>query len=189
MNRLMPAIAIFAAATGAARPCLAAPIQIAYVAIDVTDTVPGEDRWQYRYFVTGLDFPADQGFSVGFDGALYASLENPPPAVNADWDAIVFQPDPALGSAGAYDALALAAGASLADPFTVTFTWFGGPLPGPGSQPFTVNAFDPSGLLTVLETGNTVPFGQPVPEPATVVLVALGVAGAAWRSRNARRPR
>jgi hypothetical protein len=187
MNRLLPAITIFALAAGSAQPATAAAIQIAYLATDVADTGPGEDLWEYQYFVTGFDFAADQGFGIAFDAALYAGLEDPPPAVNADWDPIVFQPDPGLASAGIYDALALVTGASLADPFVLTFAWLGGPGQTPGPQPFTLNAFDAGGLLTVLETGTTVPYAAPVPEPSTLVLVTIGAAGAAWRARAARR--
>lgn len=186
MHRFPPAITIFAIALGLAQPCLASPVQIAYLATDLPDTVPGEDRWLYEYFVSGFTFDADQGFSIAFDASLFADLADPPPPVNTDWDPLTFQPDPALDSPGLYDALALASGASLTDPFVVSFTWLGGPQT-PGFQFFTVNAFDASGFLTVLETGRTVPLIQPIPEPATGVLVALAMAGTMWRRRRSSR--
>lgn len=184
MNRLQRAITIFVVAMGLAQPCLANPIQISYLATDLPDSAPGEDLWEYRYFVSDFDFEADQGFSIDFGHALYSDLQDPPPPVNADWDPVSFQPDPGLTSAGLYDALALVSGASLADPFVVSFTWLGGALQTPGSQPFTVNQFDSTGSLTVLETGTTVPFGQPIPEPSSLVLVALGAAGVARARRR-----
>ena len=183
MNRLLPAITIFVSGLGLAQPCRADPIRIAYLATDLADVVPGQDLWQYAYFVSDVDFAADQGFSIHFDPELFADLQDPAPTVNADWDPVTFQPDPALNSPGLFDALALVSSASLGDPFVVDFAWLGGALQTPGSQFFTINQFDASGALTVLETGNTVPISHPVPEPATILLVALGGA-AAWRSRG-----
>jgi hypothetical protein len=183
MPRILLAIAVLAIAPGITRPCLAAPIQIEYLATDLPDTVPGEDRWAYQYFVSGFTFEADHGFSIEFDASLFADLQDPPPPVHPDWDVVVFQPDAALDSPGLYDALALTDGASLDDPFVVAFTWLGG-TPAPGSQPFAVNAFDASGLLTVLETGTTVPLVQTVPEPVTALLLAMGAAGTRWRYRR-----
>ncbi len=179
MKRLLRPITLCVAAVWVAQPCAASPIQISYVATDLADVVIGEDLWRYDYFVSGFAFSTEQGFAVYFDHALYASLQDPPPAVNADWDPLTFQPDAALASPGAYDALALVAGASLADPFPVAFVWLGGPQT-PGSQPFDLYELD-AGLLTTLESGTTVPLGQPIPEPATVALLAIGAGGAAWR--------
>jgi hypothetical protein len=192
MKRLLRATTVLGIATGLVQPCFADPIRISYVATDLADAVPGEDRWQYLYVVSGFDFAVDQGFSISFGPGLFEDLEDPAPAVSADWDVLTVQPDEALGSSGLYDALALTAGASLADPFSVAFTWLGGPVQTPGSQFFTVNQFDAGGLLTVLETGNTVPLSQstPVPEPSSALLVAVGAAGALrWRRhpRGARR--
>jgi PEP-CTERM motif len=170
---------------GLAPPSAADPIEIAYIAADVPDAIPDADLWTYEYFVGDFDFDADQGFSVSFEPALFSSLQSVPP-VNAGWDVLTVQPDLALGSPGLYDALALVPGASLADPFTVSFVWLGGPMQSPGSQFFTVNAFDASGFLTVIESGFTVPAAQPVPEPATVALVGAGLAAILGNSRRRR---
>ena len=185
MTRLLGALTFLGIWLGLAQPGLASPILISYQAIDLADPSPAEDRWEYRYTVRDFDFAADQGFSVAFDPALYAALSDPAPAVNADWDAMTFQPDAALGSPGLYDALALAGGASLADPFVVAFTWQGGAGTAPGAQPFTVNAFDASGMLIELDTGVTVPFTQAVPEPATALLLVLGASAALRIARRA----
>jgi hypothetical protein len=153
-------------------------IVIEFQALNVADDMPGEDRWEYRYFVSDVDFDADQGFSVVFDHLLFSDLALLS-APSADWDAIDIQPDPTLQSDGLYDALALVDGASPLAPFAVAFTWLGSPGTAPGSQSFTLNQFDSGGNLTVLEEGQTIPFGdtQSVPEPSTLLLVALGGAG------------
>ena len=166
-----------------ASPAWADPIRIAYLATDLADTIPGDDRWEYRYFVSGFTFSADQGFSINFDPAHYADLDDPPPAAAPGWDAITLQPDPGLSSAGLYDALALVDAPPIAFPFIVSFAWFGGPGE-PGPQAFTVNTFDASGMLTVIAAGTTVPYAAPVPEPATLALVALGAGAMAIRTRR-----
>lgn len=142
-------------------------ISIVYEATNSTDTTPGEDLWQYTYWLSDYSFDTDYGFTVYFDYQLYSNLEDPPPTVNSDWDPIVWQPDPSLPDDGAYDALALVDNASLADPFTVSFVWLGSG--NPGDQYFEV--YDPS--------FNTVASGQtaPVPEPATFLLIATGLLG------------
>lgn len=151
---------------------------ISYEATDLTDTTPGEDLWQYSYTVGNFLFNMDYGFTIFFDYLLYANLEDPPPSVNSDWDPIVWQPDLNIPDDGAYDALALADGASLADSFTVSFVWLGSGTPG--AQPFDV--YDPS--------FNTIDSGQsaPVPEPATILLVGSGLVGiiALKRKKRAR---
>ena len=40
-----------------------AATSIAYQAIDLTDTTPGEDRWRYSYIVSG-SFPQFFGFEI-----------------------------------------------------------------------------------------------------------------------------
>jgi len=159
------------------RPMPAQAITIFYQATDLADAVPGEDLWQYSYTVTDFVFPMNWGFSIFFALGLYEDLEDPPPVVNADWDVLSIQPDPNLPDDGFYDALALVDNASLADTFLVSFTWLGGGTPG--SQPFTVNEFDEQGvcLQCPFLTGETVPVGQTVPEPSTVVLVGTGLLG------------
>jgi len=148
---------------------------IFYQATDLADVVVGQDLWEYTYTVTGITFSQDQGFSILASDSLYRDLAIPVPP-NSDWDATVFQPDPVLTSPGAYDALALVSAPSLAGPFVVDFVWLGG-ANRPGSQPFEIYALSGEGELTVIDEGRTIPFG--VPEPASALLVGVGVLAAA----------
>ena len=68
-----------------------AATSIASEAIDVADTVPGEDRWQYRYTVTSSAFPQFSSFEVAFDAAK-AAIDVAPTAPNADWFVLTVQP-------------------------------------------------------------------------------------------------
>ena len=144
---------------------------ISFTATDVADTVVGQDTWQYEYTVTDNTFNADEGFTIWFDYGLY---DNITPEINsADWDVISWNPDLIFGTSddGAYDALALADGASLADTFTVSCTWLGG-SDGPGTQYFDI--YDSS--YNVIESGMTAQ-NAPVPEPSTMLLMSTGLLG------------
>ena len=152
-------------------------IQILYEVANLADTTPGEDLWQYSYTVSDYSFDMDYGFTIHFDYSLYSNLEDPPLYVNDEWDPIVWQPDTAIPDDGAYDALALEDGASLADPFIVSFVWLGGGVPG--SQFFEV--YD-AGFNTI-ESGNT----APVPEPATILLVGSGLLGLAGLGKRVKK--
>ena len=155
--------ALFAVCVAFGSPALASPISIQYVATDLTDTDPGDDLWQYAYYVSDFDFQHDDGFSIYFDVAFYQSLQDLPPIPNADWDPLTYQPDAVLPSPGIYDALALNDHASLSDPFVITFVWLGGRGTRPGSQPFDLYTMDPqSGAIAVFESGQTV---EQVPDP------------------------
>jgi hypothetical protein len=98
----------------------ASAVSITYEAIDLPDTTLGEDLWKYRYTVSGQPFATNEGFSIFFDPLNYASLENPAPIVNPDWDVLILQPDVFLPDDGVYDALALANNPSLSDTFNLT---------------------------------------------------------------------
>jgi len=150
---------------------------IEFEAVDLQNSL-----WQYNYFVSGRTFSTDQGFTIFFDYRRYTQLQSPPPAINPNWNSIVLQPDLNLPDNGAYDALALVSGASLADAFRVSFIFLGSG--NPDSQPFTIDQFDAAGnLLQVLETGNTIPRQQaPVPEPSTFVFCLTGLGALLYRT-------
>jgi hypothetical protein len=168
-----------------ALPGVAGALVIEYQAVDLADTTAGDDLWEYRYRVGGGSFLGDQGFSVYFDWALYVALQDPPPAVNADWSPLILQPDTGLPDDGLYDALALVDAPSLLDTFVVRFVWRGAPS-GPGSQPWTMNQFDAAGnFLGSLARGATVPIGGSVPEPSALILFAVAAGSLlAGRRRN-----
>jgi hypothetical protein len=168
---------------GFAPPALAGSIIARFDAVDLPDLTPAEDLWQYTYAISGRTFEVDQGFSIYFDPARYGLILDPP-GVNADWDVIAVQPDPALPADGFYDALALASGASLDDPFVVAFVWLGGAGAVPGSQPLTVNQFDPFGELSFLEFGRTVRATSSVPSPPLLMLICIGLVSLSGRLRQ-----
>lgn len=177
MRKVLLVLGVVAAAA-AIDPVEARATVIEYEAIDLADVAPGEDLWEYRYFVSGFTFQAGQGFTVYFGEGDYRDLRDPGDPVGADWDILTLQPDRAVQSAGLYDVLALGSPAPLATPFTLSFVWLGGPGT-PGSQAFTVNEYDAAGALTILETGQTVPRREgpaSVPEPSTLWFVAAGAA-------------
>lgn len=130
----------------------------------------GGGTWQYSYLVSDFTFNTDYGFTVYFDYGLYENII--PISDSGDWDEISWEPDPLLG-AGAYDALALTDGASLIDPFTVSFHWLGIGTPWEHAQDFEIYYLDP---FQIIETGTT----SPIPEPGTLILlitVSLGLTG------------
>ena len=152
-------------------------IQILYEATNLADPTPGEDLWQYSYTVSDYSFAMDYGFTIYFDYSLYSNLEDTAPYVNDEWDPIVWQPDTAIPDDGAYDALALKDGASLADSFVVSFVWFGSGVPG--SQYFEV--YDPG--FNTIGSGET----APVPEPATLLLLGSGLLGLAGLGKRVKK--
>ena len=156
-------------------PAPAIGVTFRFEVVDLADTTPGQDLWEYSYQVSGLTLTAGQGFTIFSDVNLYALLQSLPPFVNADWDAITVQPDLALHSNGFYDALALRDSPSFADPFKLRFVWLG--TGTPGAQPFTVYNADFSTQIQ----GQT----SSVPEPSALALL---LQGAAIFNRRPKRP-
>lgn len=142
-------------------------VTISYTAVNLPDTTPGEDLWQYQYHVRDGSFLTGFGFEVLFplaDGFTTGDLKNTP-APNADWDTIAQQPDPSGGVNGRYNALALVDNASLADVFLVDFVWRGTGVPE--SQIFEL--FDDS--FQVVDEG----FTTATPEPSTLFLLGTSL--------------
>jgi hypothetical protein len=194
MKRL--SLMVFGVLLGLILPCVAVanPIPIIrYQATDLTDLIVGEDLWQYQYTIsysTAETFLENQAISIFFDRSLYRDLEDPPPAV-ADWFAFVLQPSLTLPADGEYDALALMDDPSLANPFSLSFVWQGGAGKTPGSQPFLLSQFDGGGIYVGgIGSGRTIPMGGTViPEPGTLLLVGLGLAGLAMARGNRKQGR
>lgn len=153
----------------------------------------GGSTWQYTYTVgneTGT--PIDQ-FTIFFDPNLYAfdliagpgGLQVDPAiyAGPAGWDIFVAPPDPLFpGPAddqfGFYDGLGLGtdvAPGELLSGFTIEFTWLGSGAPG--SQPFTL--FGDDLLDEFNDNFFTQPLVQPIPGPATLLLLIPGLLGLA----------
>jgi len=168
------------------------------IAIQFDTTNKGGDVWQYSYSVSDFAFGANQALFIDFDSTLYSDLQESPPAPNADWSTFTLptsvQTPGTIGDLppGSFVALSLVDGASLLNPFTVTFTWLGGGGSAPGSQLFTVYDVDSDGNLVPipnLPPGETTPAGaaNPVPEPGTLGLMTIGVALAGRRALRRRR--
>lgn len=159
------------------------------IAIQFDTTNIAGDVWQYSYSVTDFVFGPNQALFIDFDSELYSDLQDLPPAPNADWS--TFTLPTSVGSPGvvgdlppgSFVAQPLVDGASLADPFTVTFRWLGADGTTPGSQLFTVYQFNDDGTVPDPITGQT----SPVPEPATLGLTAIGIALAGGRALRRRR--
>ncbi|HXG48643.1 MAG TPA: PEP-CTERM sorting domain-containing protein [Methylomirabilota bacterium] len=153
---------------------------IFFQTLDLADSTPGQDLWQYTFRVADRGFTSGQGFSVFFDEQLYRALQNPGPLVNPEWSVLVVQPDLVLPDAGFFDAQAMQNAPSLSAEFSVQFVWLG--EGAPGAQPFTIYDTDYSTLVS----GFTV-----VPEPTSLGLLVAGLlAWAGWRGMSrVRRPR
>lgn len=172
------AAALALAAALAFAPAAQAAFEITYAAADLVDSEPGEDLWQYDYFVSGHDFEEFEFFEILFPKTFYTELA---PAPAPGWDLLVFADDPFFSDAS-FTATALGP-TSGPQTFSVAFVWLGEELT-PGSQQFTLFGAD-AGIAT---TGFTAPAGdiEAIPEPDTALLLAAGavLAGAVgWRRR------
>ena len=124
---------------------------IEYQATDL-GTPGGQDRWRYDYVLSSFSFLANESFSIGFQWNLYKDLGNPQPSVNGDWDVSVLERDASNLIDGSYDGFALVGSPSLANVFSVDFTWIGGGVPG--AQPYLI--FDE--FFDIVATGTTEPY-------------------------------
>jgi hypothetical protein len=135
----------------------------------------GDGQWEYTYEVANTGLLANsqpvaiKEFTIWFDPGLYANLVvTTVGPLSSAWDEIVWQPEPVLLDAGAYDALAkltnpgIAAGQSVKG-FSVKFNWLGQGTPG--SQRYEI--------ISPL-TFETIDTGVTIPEPCTLLLLGVG---------------
>ena len=139
------------------------------------------NSWEYTYTVDNqLDTPID-GFTIWFDLGVYENLliTGSP---NWDWDGFAAQPDSSLPDDGFADwltfGLPINPGEVLAG-FTVSFDYLG--TATPGEQFFETFDYD----FNLLSEGYTEQMASTasasVPEPGTLLLFGLGIAGLLWR--------
>lgn len=134
----------------------------------------GSDIYRYDYTVIndgslGVGVPIE-GIDIYFDAALYDELSLVPDGPTG-WDPMIIYSTPDLPAL--YDIIALSPEYGIQDGsylsgFSVEFKWLGGPEI-PGTQPFEIYSLD---NLSVLDNGQTT---NPVPEPGTMALLALGL--------------
>lgn len=170
--RLSLRAAIVAAVCFASAPSLAT-VSITYQLQDLVDVSPGEDRWQYKYLLTG-SFTKFSGFEVEFDARSTAWIDPDPVAPNANWAVSTVPALPQVPANGLYSALALQPTASTSLSFEVTFVRKGSGVPG--AQPFSV--LDEN--FSLLQSGMT----TPVPEPRAYVMLGVGLLMLVDRARR-----
>ena len=151
---------------------------VIYSAVDLASPGPdGGEFWQYTYSLQGYVAQQNVAVEILFDPLLYNDLQDPP-AVSG-WSITSLQPDPTFGDPGRYSALALENNAPVTGPFTVTFAFLG--TGTPGSQPVQYNQFGGDGsFIGTIATAQT----DPVPEPATALLIGSGLVACALYLRH-----
>lgn len=155
-------------AAAAAALALTAPLSQATL-ISTAYKPIGTNTWLASFTITNDGTPASfAGFTIEFPDATNLALLASP----STWDSLVLQPDPSLPADGILDSFvinpanALAVGQSIGG-FRVSFNYLAGATPG--SLPFSINN---SSFVPIFFGSTTV---TSVPEPATVLSLALGL--------------
>jgi len=139
----------------------------------------GGNRWEYNYTLENTGADPLEAFSIFFDLGVYENLTVTGSA--ADWDSLVFQPDPGLPDDGIFDSLSLG---GLLNPgdilggFSVAFDFLG--IGMPADQFFEF--YDPVDFSAIVD-GLTIEQVR-VPEPATLGLLLSGLLLLAFRMRR-----
>jgi hypothetical protein len=130
----------------------------------------------YHYFVSGIDFLANEELDLQFgqlgSNNLFGQLSNG--RAPAGFDLMLFQPNNPPQAPGDYSALAIVDHPSVTGTFSVDFTLTGIGLPG--SQVFSISQFDSNGnFVSLVASGITQLVSSGVPEPASFLLCSVGL--------------
>lgn len=151
---------------------------------DLTDPVPGTDRWLATYRLEGTPLESGQGFTVYLSHVDFRNLALTESPSSSDWGMLLLQPDLGLPDDGILDGLALTSPPRASDgPFRVAFDWLAvSTTPWEATQNFEF--YDTDGGFQVIGSGTV----TPVPEPAVWATCAgVGLLGVALWSRLSRR--
>jgi hypothetical protein len=133
--------------------------------VSYSATSLGSGRWQYDYTIANMSLsPAVKEVTIRFDYGKYQSLEVAG-TTPSGWNSIVWQPDPFLSDAGAFDTLSSSGvlPGNVVGGFSARFTWTG--TGTPDAQWYEV--VNPV-------TFATIDSGWTVPEPCTLAVLGLG---------------
>ncbi len=155
------------------------PVSATVITTDLTNT--SGNSWQAEYTVENNTLGSTiEEFTIWFDLGLYENISIV--STPSNWDPLVVQPDPSIPDDGFYDVLALGSGISSGSSlggFTIMFDWLGGN--SSMSQFFEV--IDPF-TWAVQDSGQTTIVTASIPEPPSIVLLSLGIAGLVLTKKN-----